>query len=78
MSVLRLCYCVVDYGSNLRTKQKQCKYFFIYRDIFIFSGRCKLCKCLYSLGVIANKIISRTAVSSASESTADSEFTAHP
>lgn len=52
--------------------------FFLYRLIFILSGRSSECKCLYSLGVMANKIILRTVVSSVSEMTADREGTAQP
>ena len=47
-------------------------------EIFIFLGRSSAVKCLYSLGVMAYKIISRTVVISLSDITADSEFTAHP
>ena len=52
--------------------------FFIQRLIFIFGGRCKPCKCLYSLGVMANKIISQIEGISASDTTSDSEVMAQP
>lgn len=52
--------------------------FFLYRDIFIFSGRSSECKCLYSRGVMANKMMSHTVASSDSAMTADREGTAQP
>lgn len=52
--------------------------FFIQRLIFIFSGRSSECKCLYSLGVMANKIICAMLLISASEMTADRDGTAQP